>query len=135
MLIVSRGIAYWSWLVSLLGEGALGFHIDSTILRKNCFGLQNMEITNYYSMFGVMKYVSDGLWGEGLCLLQGTCVFVVHATTHMVTESLGISILGVASGRHYKESNMLHNYLLTREISVSSFHYYDIGGLKNAHVS
>ena len=71
----------------------------SPILRGDTIGLKDMDITHYDSIFGVMKDESDGLWDSGLCLLQGTCEFVVESTTHLVTASLEISILGVASGR------------------------------------
>ena len=58
VLIVSEVIKSWSWLVSLLGARAVGVYITSPILRSNYFGLQNIEITHYDSMFGVMKDVS-----------------------------------------------------------------------------
>ena len=66
MLIVSKVIASWSWLVSLLGAGDVGFYIASPFLRVNTVGLQDMEIMHYDSIFGVMKDESDGLWDSGL---------------------------------------------------------------------
>ena len=86
--IAREGIEYRSWLVSLLGERAMGIYITSPILRINSFGLQNMDITHYDSMFGVMKNVLDGLWNAGLCLLKVICAFVLEATTRLVTASL-----------------------------------------------
>ena len=121
MLIFSKVISYWLRLISLLGAGPVGVCIESTVLRGDSVGLQDMEITHYDSMFGVTKDVSNGLWDAGLCLLQGTYEFVLEATTCMVTESLDISILIVASGRHSKVFKIIRNFPLTREISVSSF--------------
>ena len=60
-LILSKGIASWSWLVSLLGAGTMGVYINSTILRDHSVGCQDMEITRYDSMVGLMKDVSSGL--------------------------------------------------------------------------
>ena len=85
------------------------FHIASPILRDHSVGCQDTEINGYDSMVGLIKAVSSGLWGGALCLLQGSCTFVVDATTRLVTESSEIHILGVASGRHSKESKKLHN--------------------------
>ena len=113
-MIIIKAIEYWLWLVSILGEGAVGVYIDYPILRYYTVGFQYMEITHYFSMFGVIKDVSDGLWDIGLFLLQGTCAFLVEATTSMVTASLDISILVVVSGRQYKGSKMLRNYPSTR---------------------
>ena len=39
VLISSKRIVSWSWLVSLLGAGAVGVYIASTILRSNTVGL------------------------------------------------------------------------------------------------
>ena len=55
---------------------------------------------------------------------------MVESTTCLVTVSLYISILGVAAVRHSKGSKVLRNYPLSREISVLSFCYCDIGGAK-----
>ena len=55
---------------------------------------------------------------------------MVEATTCLVMASLEILILGVASGRHSKGSNMLRNHPLMREIPVSSFCHCDILGVK-----
>ena len=85
------------------------------------FGLQNMDITQYDSIFGVMKDVSDGIYYAGLCLLQGTCMFVVEVTPFLFPEILDIFILEVLLGRHSKGYKMLFNYPLTRETSVLSF--------------
>ena len=114
LLIVSKVIASWLWLVSLLGEGAMGIYTVSPILKGDNVGLQDIYVTHYDIMFVVIKDVSDGLWDAGLFLLQGTCAFWVEATTSMVTASLDISILGVVSGRQYKGSKMLRNYPSTR---------------------
>ena len=121
MFIFSKGIASWLCLLFLLGKGALRVYIASPILWGDSVGLQDMDITHYDSMFGVMKDVSNGLWDAGLCLLQGNCAFLVEATTRLVTASLEIYILAVASGRHSKGSKMICNYPLTREILVLSF--------------
>ena len=121
VFIVRKEISSWSWLVSLLGKGGVGVYIASNILRSNSFGLKNMDITQYDSMFGVMKDVPDGLWYAGLCLIQGKFAFVVEVATRMITASLEIPILGVESGRHSKWYKMFHNYPLTREISFSYF--------------
>ena len=59
-LFVSKGIASWLWLVSLLGAGARGVYIVSPILRNDYVGLQDMKITHYASMFGLIKDVSNG---------------------------------------------------------------------------
>ena len=115
--------------MSLLGAGAMIFHIASQILRDHSLGCQDMEINGYDSMVGLIKDVSSGLWVRALCLLQGSCTFVVDATTRLVTESSEIHILGVASGRHSKGSKMLRDYPLTRNISVSYFRHCDIGGV------
>ena len=56
--------------MSLLGAGDLGFYIASPILRGDSVGLQDMEMTHYDSMFGMMKDVSTGLWDTGFFLLQ-----------------------------------------------------------------
>ena len=63
MLISSEGIASWSWLVPLLGAGAMGVYITSPILRDDSIGSQDMQITHYDSMIGLMKDVSNGLLG------------------------------------------------------------------------
>ena len=42
VLIFRKVIVSWSWLVSLLGAGAMGVYIAYPILRNNYFGLQNM---------------------------------------------------------------------------------------------
>ena len=99
VMILNEGITYWSFLVSLLGAGSVGVYIASPIFRSNFFGIQNMDITRYESMFGLTKDVLDGLWDAGLCLLQGNCSFVVEATTSLVAEILDISILVLASGK------------------------------------
>ena len=96
VMILNEGITYWSCLVSLLGAGSVGVYIASPIMRGDTVGLQDMEIPHYDSTLGVMKGVLDGLWDAGLCLLQGTCVFVVEATTRLFTSILDISILVVA---------------------------------------
>ena len=88
VLIVSKGIAYYSWLVSLLGEGDVVVYIASTIMRGDTVDLQDMKIMHYDIMFGVMKDVLDGLWDAGLCLIKGACAFVVEYTTCMVTASI-----------------------------------------------
>ena len=102
--------------MSLLGAGYVGVYIASSNLRGNYVVHQDMEIPHYDSLFDVMKDLLNGLWDEGLCLLQGTCEFVVEDTTSLVMENLEISILGLASGRHSKGSKMICNYPLTREI-------------------
>ena len=130
VLICSEGIASWSWIVSLLGAGDMGFYIAYSILRDDSVGRQDMKITHYDSMFGLMKYASNSLWGGGLCLLQGSCEFVVYATTILVIGTSDIYILVVASGRHSKGSKMLHNYPLTRKISASYFCHRYIRGVK-----
>ena len=107
VLIVSEVIAYWYWLVSLLGTGDMRVYIASTILRRNYFGLKNIDINQYDTMFGVMKDVLDSLWDAGLCVLQGTCEFVLEYPTRLFMESLDISILGVSSERQSKVSKML----------------------------
>ena len=89
-----------------------------------------MDITHYESMFDVMKDVSERLWDAGLYLIQVTCEILVESTTRLFTASLEISILGVASRRNSKGYNILCNYLLLREISISSFCHCDIGGAK-----
>ena len=104
-------------------------YIASTILRGDYVGPQYMETTHYDSVFGVIKEVSNGLWDALLCKLQGTCVCVVESTTRLFMEILEISILGVASVRHSKGFKMLHNFPLTKEISVSSFFHCYIGGV------
>ena len=129
MLIVSKVIASWSWIVSLLGAGSIGVYIAYPVLRDHSVGCQDMEISRYYSMVGLMKDVSSGLWDGELCLLQGSCEFVVDATACLVTKISKIHILGVVSGRHYKGSKMLRDYPLTRKISVSSFRHCDIRGV------
>ena len=63
--------------MSLLCAGAVGLYIASPIPRGDSVGLQDVEITHYAIMFGVMKDVSNVLWGASLCLIQGTCAFVV----------------------------------------------------------
>ena len=60
VFIFSKWISYWYWLVSLLGAGDVVFYIVSTIPRGNSFGLQNMDMTHYDSMFGVIKDASNG---------------------------------------------------------------------------
>ena len=100
VLIVSKGNASRSWIVSLLVAGYMGVYIASTILRDDPIGRQYMKITDYDSMVGLMKYASNGLWGEGLCLLQVSCTFVVDATTRLITEISDLYILVVTSGRH-----------------------------------
>ena len=107
----------------------MGVYIASPILRDNSVGHQEMDINRYDRMVVLIKDVSSGLWDEALCLLQGSCTFVVDATTRLVTESSEIHILGVAPGRHSKGSKMLHDYPLTRKISVLSFCHCKIGGL------
>ena len=77
-----------------------------------------------------MKDVSNSLWNARLCLLQGTCAFVVDATTRLFTASLDVSILIVVSDRHSKGSKMLLNFPLTREILVSYFRHCDTRGVK-----
>ena len=88
VLIASKRIVSWSWLVSLLDAGAVGVYIDSPILRGDSVGLQDMEIIHYDSMFDVTKDVSNGLCDAGMCLIQGTCEFLVEATTRLVTTGL-----------------------------------------------
>ena len=122
-------IVSWSWLVSLLGAWAMGFYIASPILRGDTVGLQDMDITNHNSMFGVMKDILDGLWDEGLCLLQGTCAFVVDAITRLFTAILDRSIMGVALDRHSKRYKTLRNYPSSSTISVSSFRHCALGGV------
>ena len=68
--ILRKLITSWSLLVPLLGAGDLGFYIASPILRVDSVGLQDMEMTHYDSMFGMMKDVSNGLWYTGFFLLQ-----------------------------------------------------------------
>ena len=41
-----------------MGTGAVGVYIASPILKGDCVGLQDMDITRYDSVFGVMNYVS-----------------------------------------------------------------------------
>ena len=129
VLIVSERIAPWSWLVSLLSAGTMGFYIASPILRNDYVGRQDIQITQYDSMADLMKDVSNDLWDGGLCLIQGFYKFVVDVTTHLVTESSEIYILGVASGRHSKGLKMLCNYPLMRKISVLYFRHCHIGGV------
>ena len=74
----------WLWLVSLLGADFMGVYITSTILRDHSVGCQDMKITRYDSMVGLMKDVSSGLWDQSLCLLKGSCAFLVDATTNLV---------------------------------------------------
>ena len=76
-------------------------------MRGDSVGLQDIDITQYESMFGVMKDVLGVLWDAVLCLLQGTCSFVVEATTLVGMETLEIYILVLASSRHSKGSMML----------------------------
>ena len=116
--------------MSLLVAGSMGVYIAFLILRDDSVGRQYMKITHYGSMFGLMKDVSNGLWGGGLCIIQVSCSFVVDATTRLLMEISERDILGVATGRHYKGSKMLRNYPLTRKISVSSFRHCYIGGVK-----
>ena len=108
----------------------MGVYIASTTLRNHSVGRQYMEITRYASMVGLIKDVSSGLWDGALCPIQGYCEFVVDATTSLVTEILEIHILGVAPGRNSKGLKMLHDYPLTRKITVSYFCHCNIGGLK-----
>ena len=122
VLIFSKGISSWLWLVSMLGVGDVGVYIASSILKSDYVGLQDMEITHYDSMSGVMKDVSNGLLDKGLCLLQGTFSFVVEVTIILVTEILDISILGVASGRHFKGYKILRNFQLTRKYQFRLFY-------------
>ena len=75
MLIFSKGIASWSWLMSLLGAGAMGVYIDYPILRGHSVCHQDMDITCYDSMVGLMKDVSNGLWDGGFCVIKGSCEF------------------------------------------------------------
>ena len=70
----------------------MGLYSASTILGVDTVGLQDMGITHYDSMFGVIKDVSDVLWDSGLCLLQVICAFVVESITRLVTASLYLSI-------------------------------------------
>ena len=53
----------------MLGVSAMGVYIASPILRDDSVGRQDMNITYYNSMFGIMKGSSNFLWGGGLCLL------------------------------------------------------------------
>ena len=129
VFIVRKGIVSWSWPVSLLVTGAMGVYIASLILRDHSVGLQYMKIIRYDSMVSLMKDVSSDLWDGVLCLLQGSCAFVLDTTTCLVTENSDIHILGVSSGRHSKGSNMICDYPLTSKISVSYFHHFDIGGV------
>ena len=62
VLIVSKGISSWSWIVSLLGAGSIGVYIAYPVLRDHSVGCQDMEISRYDSMVGLMKDVSSGLW-------------------------------------------------------------------------
>ena len=87
VLIVSKGIASLSWIVSLFGAGAMGVYIASPILRYDSVGRQYIKITYCDSMLGMMKGVSNSLWDGGLCLLQGSFAFVLDATTRLITES------------------------------------------------
>ena len=98
----------------MLGAGSVGVYITSPILRGDTIGLQFMEITHHDSIFGVMKDVSNVLWYAVLCLIQGTCEFMVESTTYMITAVLDIYILGVASGRHSKGFKMHCSYPSTR---------------------
>ena len=99
----------WVWLVSLLGAGDMRVLIASPILRDHSVGCQDMDITRYGSTVCLMKNVSSGLWDGELCLLKGSCAFVVDATTHLVMESSEINILGLASDRHSKGSKIIRN--------------------------
>ena len=110
--------------MSLLVTEVVGVYIDSPILRGDYVGLQDMDITPYGSMFGVIKDASNSLWDVELCLIQGTCEFVAEANTCLVTASSEISILGVAPGRYSKGSKMLRNFPLK-----TSFCHCDIGGV------
>ena len=96
MLIFSKGIASWSWLMSLLGAGTMGVYIDYPILRDHSVGHQDMDITCYDSMVDLIKDVSNGLWDVGLCVLQYSCEFLVDTTNSLFTESSDIYILGVS---------------------------------------
>ena len=98
--------------MSLLCAGDMGVYIASPILMDDSVGCQYMQITHFDSIVGLMKDLSNGLWDIGLCLLQVSCAFVVDATTHFFTEISEIYILGVASGRHSKESKILRSYPL-----------------------
>ena len=121
--------------MSLLGAGAMGDFITSLIPMDDSVGCQDMNITHYNSIFGLMKDVSNGLWDGGLCLIQRSCAFMVDARTRLVTEISEMYILGIAPVRHSEGSKILCNYPLTRKISVPSFCHCDIGGVKNAHAS
>ena len=78
--------------MSLFCAGAMGVYIASPILKDDSVGCQYMQITHYESMVGLMKDVLNGIWDRGLCLLQGSCAFVVDATTRFFTESSEIYI-------------------------------------------
>ena len=61
--------------MSLLGAGAMGVYIDYPILRGHSVCHQDMDITCYDSMVGLMKDVSNGLWDGGFCVIKGSCDF------------------------------------------------------------
>ena len=90
--------------MSLLCAGDVGVYIASPILSNDSVGLQDINITHYDSMFGLIKDVSNCLWDAGLCLIQGSCAFVVESTTRLVTASLEIYMSGVVSSRYSKQS-------------------------------
>ena len=89
-------------------------YINSPILRSNYLGLQNMEITPYDIVFGVMEDVLDVSWDTGLCQLQGYCAFVVKSGTSLVKESPDISILELRQSDTPMGSKMLRINPLTR---------------------
>ena len=88
----------------LLCTGDMGVYIASPILKDDSVGCQYMQITHFDSIVGLMKDLSNGLWDRGLCLIQGSCAFVVESTTRLVTASLEIYMSGVVSSRYSKQS-------------------------------
>ena len=73
VLIFSKVIASWRWLVSLLCDGVVGFYIDFLILRGDSVGLQ------YIWRLLTMQYV----WCDEGCFKRFMVCIVVPTTRNL----------------------------------------------------
>ena len=71
-------------------------------------------------------------WNYALCLIQVGSNFVSDIVIQLISDRLGISILGVASGRNYKISKDLLLHSVPQGFSVSSLRNCDIRGVTRA---
>ena len=109
VLVVSKNVASWVWLTPLLGYRRVGIFLSEPVSWSfsGVWKESAIEVVGLRTLANAIHSIGTEDWNYALCLIQERSNCFSDIFIQLRCARPGLSILGVATGRHYKRSKYL----------------------------